>query len=233
MLRIPAGQTGGRERATLIARWLLMIGVPLVLVAVEWQHPAGANANVYVTLKPMAQEWLNIHLVQLPLFGLMFVAALNLTWGLKGKWPWVSRVALWFFVVFYTALDAIAGLAVGTILVHQTAQMNTATVAAVVQQLFNDPIVGGDSSVVSLIGSWAWLIAILWAVLALYWENRQRPTWQVVVPSLLLIGSGYALFTGHARPYGPIAFALFALASLWFEIFHFGPASPTLESKGG
>jgi hypothetical protein len=225
MLRVAAGQSGLWASASLLARWLLMIGVPLALVVVEWRHPADASSDVYVTLKPMAREWLNIHLLQVPLFGLMFVAALNLTWDLNGLWPWVSRVALWFFVVFYTALDAVAGLAVGTILVHQTPQMSTPTVAAIVQQLFNDPVVGGVNSVVSLTGSWAWLIAILAAVLALYWENRERPTWQILVPSLLLAVSAYALFTSHARPYGPIAFALFAGASLWFEIFRFGPAS--------
>jgi hypothetical protein len=230
MFRVESGKSGLQASVVLIARWLVMIGVPLALVAVEWRHPAGANSNVYVTLKPMAQEWLDIHLLQLPLFGLMFVAGLNLTWSLNGLWPWVSRIALWFFVVFYTALDAIAGLGVGTILVHQTPQMNAPTVAAVVQQLFNDPIVGGDNSVISLTGSWAWLIAILSAVLALYWENRERPTWQILIPSLLLAVSAYALFKGHARPYGPIAFALFAAASLWFEVFRFGPAQAEVAS---
>jgi hypothetical protein len=209
-----------------LLRWLLMIGVPLTLALIEQKHPAGVAANVYGGLRSISSEWLRIHLLQIPLFGLMFVAALNLTWGIVGFWAWLSRIALWFFVVFYTALDAVAGLAVGTILSRQTPEMNPATVAAIVQQLFRDPIVGGVGSVISLTGSWAWLIAMLAAVLGLFWENRTRPVWQTFPPSLLLVVCGYALFVSHTNPAGPIAFACFAGASLWFEILRFGPAAP-------
>ena len=196
------------------------------LVLIERVHPAGVAADVYGGLRTMSNEWLTIHLLQVPLFGLMFVAALNLTWGITGFWAWLSRVALWFFVVFYTALDAVAGLAVGTILRNQTADMNPATVAAILQRLFRDPVVGGVGSVISLTGSWAWLIAILAAVLALYWANRARALWQTAVPSVLLVICGYALYVSHTNPAGPIAFACFACASLWFEILRFGPAAP-------
>src|SRR6476469_5965552 len=129
MLRV--SKSSSRPVAWLITglRWLLMIAVPVALVAIELHHPANSAADPYGKLNSMAGEWLRIHLLQAPLFGLVAVAALNLTWGLTGVWPVISRVAVWFFVVFYTILDAIAGLAVGSILVHQTPSMNSATTA--------------------------------------------------------------------------------------------------------
>lgn len=58
-------------------------------------------------------QWLTVHMIQLPLFGLLAVAVSLLTDGLRGRVVLLGRIALGFFVVFYTALDSLAGLAVG------------------------------------------------------------------------------------------------------------------------
>jgi hypothetical protein len=229
MLRVAAGQSQLRLWSVLVLRWLLMLGVPIALIVLESRHPSGFDDDVYGGLGPMAGDWLRIHLLQLPLFGLIGIAALNLTWGLEGFWPWLSRVAVWFFLIFYTAMDAIAGLAVGTILSHQTAGMDTRTVAAIVQFLFRDPVVGGVGSVISVAGSFGWLIAIFAAIIAIVMANGTRPWWMRLVPSMLLAVCGVVLLENHANPYGPIAFFCFASASLWFEIFRFGPAASANE----
>jgi hypothetical protein len=204
-----------------------MIVVPVALVVVEVGHPSGSATDVYRRLNPMPEHWLRIHLLQAPLFGLMAVAALNLTWEMKGFWPLLSRVALWFFVVFYTVLDSIVGLAVGTILAHQTPAMDAATTAEIVQRLFNDPIVGGNGSLVSRTGSWAWFVAMIAAIVSLFLVNRGRSLSVLFPPLVLLAICAWAIETSHTNPTGPIAFACFALASIWFEIFRFGPTEVT------
>lgn len=50
-------------------------------------------------------QWLTVHMIQLPLFGLLAVAIFLLTNRFSGRAVLVSRIALEFFVVFYTALD--------------------------------------------------------------------------------------------------------------------------------
>jgi fumarate reductase subunit D len=54
-------------------RWLLMIAVPVALVVIELHHPANSAADPYGKLNSMAEEWLRIHLLQAPLFGLVTV----------------------------------------------------------------------------------------------------------------------------------------------------------------
>lgn len=208
-----------------VGRRLLLIGVPAALVVLELNHPAGVGDAVYDRVKPMAAEWLTIHLAQLPLFGLMALAVLYLTRGERGFWPTLSQVGIWFFVVFYTALDSIAGLAVGTILTHQTPAMDVATVSAVVQLLFVHPIVGGVNSWLYYVGSYGWGIGLGAAIVSLYQRNRQVDRRLLLPPLALLAVCAYAIHVSHTVPAGPVGFGCFAAASLWFEHWRFGPAA--------
>ena len=224
MLRAAAGVPPMRAWPVVVLRWLLMIGVPLALAVVTLPRPtSGAYQDVYHGVGPVAGGYLLGYLLQLPLSGLLFVAALNLTWGLTGFWAWLSRIALWAWVLAWTADDAVIGLSVGTILRHQTPDMNIHTVAAIVQRLWYDPIVGGIGSVIGWASAYAWGLAMLSTVVALYLANRKRAWWQLLTPSLLLLAS--FVQTSDFPPYATIAMACFAAASLWFELFRFGPAA--------
>lgn len=224
MLRVAAGVPPMRAWSVFVLRWLLMIGVPVALAVVTLPRPtSGAYQDVYHGVGPVAGEYLLGYLLQLPLSGLLFVAALNLTRGLTGFWAWLSRIALWAWVLAWTADDAVIGLSVGTILRHLTPDMNVHTVAAIVQRLYDDPIVGGVGSVIGWASSYAWGLAMLFTVVALSLANRKRAWWQLLVPSLLLLAS--FVQTSDFPPYATIAMACFAAASLWFELFRFGPAT--------
>ena len=225
MPRVAAGVPSMRAWSMVVLRWLLMIGVPVALAVVTLPRPTGgAYQDVYRGVGPVAGGYLLGYLLQLPLSGLLFVAALNLTRGLTGFWAWLSRIALWAWVLAWTADDAVIGLSVGAILRHQTPDMNVHTVAAIVQRLYDDPLVGGVGSVIGWASSYAWGLAMLFTVVALFLANRKRAWWQLLVPSLLLLAS----FAQSADfpPYATIAMACFAAASLWFELFRFGPAAP-------
>ncbi len=209
-----------------VLRWLLLIAVPGALALLERHHPHDFAEHPYETLNPMAETWYHIHLLQAPLFGLMAVAVLLLTYGHSGIWPILSRVGTWVFIVYYNVLDGVAGIAIGAILTNQTPEMNPQTVRLVVDGLYNSRVVGGVNSWVSHTGSWGWAIGVGAAVVSLYLANRAVRPALLFPPLLLLAGSTYCLYVGHSNPYGPIAFGCFAAAGVWFEVFGIGPAAP-------
>ena len=100
MRRVAAGVPPMRAWSVFVLRWLLMIGVPVALAVVTLSRPtSGAYQDVYHGVSPVAGGYLLGYLLQLPLSGLLFVAALTLTRGLTGFWAWLSRIALWAWVL--------------------------------------------------------------------------------------------------------------------------------------
>ncbi len=208
-------------------RCFVMIVVPVVLVALEWNHPSGFGSAVFDGLAPLGSWWKQLHIIQSFLFGGVAVAAFLLTCGLQGFWAVLSKTALWLFLVCYLVFDSTAGISVG-LMIEKTLEnpsLDPETMKQMIQLAYKDPVVGGSGSLYSLTGSWAWAVSLIAAVVALYLENRHLSLWKVVPPLVLLLISAYTLYVGHYSPYGPIAFSCFAAASLWFEVFRFGPAS--------
>jgi len=208
-------------------RRFVMIVVPIALVALEWHHPAGFSKDVFHGLNHLASFWQWLHMAQSFLFGGIAVAAFLLTYRINNVWGILSKIFVWTFAVCYLVFDSTAGIAVGSILqIHQqNPQLDTGTVQQVVQKLFNDPVIGGVASVYSLMGSWSWLLGIGCAIVALFLDNKGSISYGKLIPPLcLLLFSGLTLFVGHYYPYGPLAFSSFALAGVWFEYFHYGPA---------
>lgn len=206
-------------------RRIIMILTPLLLVVLEWNHPSGFSRNVYQGLAYFSTDWKYIHILQSFLFGGIAFCALLLTLSINNFWGILSKFFIWLFAVCYLVFDSTAGIAVGSII--ETSQRNPTldlvTVQKIVQYLYNDPVIGGSGSFFSLTASWSWLLGISTAIIALFFQNRELPLWKFLPPLLLLGISGYSLYIGHYFPYGPIAFSSFALASIWFEAFHFGP----------
>jgi hypothetical protein len=148
-------------------RRLVILGTPLVLAFIELWHPRFPQ-QVFQILSHRIDLWLGIHLLQLPLFGLLALAVYLLVKDLQGVAASVSRVAMWFFVVFYTAFDAVVGIATG-ILIRNTQNLSPerqAIAAQIVEEFFYNPIVG-DISVISVLGSLGWIVGVIAAAIAL------------------------------------------------------------------
>jgi hypothetical protein len=80
MPRVAANISPMRAWSVVVLRWLLMIGVPVALAVVTLPRPtSGAYQDVYHGVGPVAGGYLLGYLLQLPLSGLLFVAALMLT----------------------------------------------------------------------------------------------------------------------------------------------------------
>ncbi len=227
--------------------WLCLLIAPLVLVSIELFHPAGFTLSpgmfqyvskpeqynpAYEALAyPGPQWWFTLHMIQTPMVALVAIglwiladltaAGTNLVVLL---FAWVSRIATFVFLIYYTALDSIGGFGMGrTILntqsmaVHGSTQCPTPLtpdqvkgVMCVLNTTWQDPWVGGVGSFISLTGSWAAFFAALFLALALLVDKKI--SW---IPALLLVVFGWELQESHTMPHGPIAFACLIIAAIW------------------
>jgi hypothetical protein len=221
--------------------WLCLLVAPLVLVVLELFHPAGftIKPGMYQYLsqsepynpafKALAyfgpQWWFALHMIQTPMvalvaIGLWILADLtSATTNLAVlTLAWLSRIATFVFLIYYTALDSIGGSGLGrTILNVQSlsnqGKLTTDQVIGVVSVLnttWIDPWVGGVGSFISLTGSWAAFFAALFVALALLVDKKI--SW---IPALLLTAFGWELQMSHTMPNGPIAFILLIIAAIW------------------
>ncbi|HEY9846956.1 MAG TPA: hypothetical protein V6D03_12270, partial [Candidatus Caenarcaniphilales bacterium] len=86
-------------------RRLVLLGVPLVLAVLLLTHPPNPQAAI--------EWWLTLHVLLLPLFGLMALAVCLLIEHRQGLAAALSRLAMGVFVVVYSAYDTLFGLAKG------------------------------------------------------------------------------------------------------------------------
>jgi hypothetical protein len=201
-----------------LARPTVIVGAPLALAVVEVWHPLFAT-DAERNLLPVADRWLVIHLLQLPLFALLALAVYLIVDGVEGAAATTARLGAVVFAALYAALDAVAGIATG-VLARDANDLEPAArtaVASAIDALFTDPVVGGGSSVLTVAASLAWLIAALAAAMAL----RRRGVHRVAV---VLVGLSALLFPlGHTPPNAQLALGCFAAGAALAE---FGPRAP-------
>jgi hypothetical protein len=168
-------------------------------------HPKGVAELIART-----DWWLALHLIHLPLFGLLGLAGCWLSGGLRGWAADLSRGALGAFVVCYSAFDALAGIATG-VLVHGARGLpadQQLVITQAVERIFAGPVNAG----LFLAGTFAWVVGLLAAAIALYRAGRPLP------PLILLAVAGLLLLGDHPVPFGPLAFGCFFLAAAWLEL---------------
>ena len=85
--------------------------------------------------------------------------------GLNGFIPVIARVGMFVFIVFYTVMDAVNGIAVG-ILVKDAKELSPSAriiVEQSIESLWNSSVVGGFS----VIGALGWVIGVFAAAVSL------------------------------------------------------------------
>jgi hypothetical protein len=195
-----------------MASWIrraLLVGGPLVLAVALWWHPAGGE-NVYEDVRDDVGAWLFVHTVFLLVTPLLGIAGFVLLQGLSSRAATVSRVALVFFLVFYTAYESNVGI--GTAILVDYANGLPAAEAAVLADAIQDynrnPILT-DPSLSLLAGGLGWITAMIAAAVAF---RRQGAGWGLT----LLIGFA-AVFAIHPPPIGPLGLVCFATAGVLVE----------------
>lgn len=221
--------------------FICLVLSPLVLMGVELFHPAHFTSNPGMTAylcHPQPHDphfdalayfgpnwWFLLHMVQTPLVVLVGIGLLILSGAFeqnskkqKGQpFAWIARIAIFIFVVYFTVLDSIGGIALGRQLIVIDQLFAAGEIsgydAHVIQRFLDvmwvDPWVGGVGSFVSLTGSWAVFIAA--TSLSIYLLLNKKIN---ILCFLLLLGFGWELQLTHASYHGPVAFSLLALASV-------------------
>ncbi len=163
-----------------------------------------------------------LHITQLVLItGLAFVLWF-LVEGLESRAATVARVLIVPFVVAYTALDSILGIAWG--IAAETANELPAADQAGAGALVHE-IIAGDPDARGLALYWG--AGLLWLAVAVAVVAALRDT--APTPALVLLSAGAAVFTlGHAPPMGPVGMGLFLAGIAWLE---FRPR--TAQAAGG
>ena len=194
-----------RERV----RLAFLVGPPLVLAAVLAFHPPG-GADVFEGVREDVDAWLLVHTVFLVATPLLGIAAFMLLRDLDGRLAAVARVALVFFLVFYTAYEVTVG--VGTaVLVEFADGLPPAEQTAVADAIqdYNRNWILADPSLAIVLGSLGWIVAMVCSAIALRRRGAGRT-------ATALLGVS-ALFAIHPPPVGPVALVCFAAAGLLIE----------------
>jgi hypothetical protein len=203
--------TMGGSGRRLVTR-LVLLGAPLALAVLEVFHPRKEDASGAIG---EAGWFFWFHMIQVLLIGLVALSAYLLTQGLTGQIVSVSRWAVAVFAVYFSAYDAAAGIATGFVL-RNARGLPAESQTAIFEAAHDMP---GISLifVLSLVGTGAWVVAMITAAMA----HRRAGTSRVTF--VLLIMAGVFLLGGHPFPFGTLAFGSFFIAAAWME---FGPALP-------
>jgi hypothetical protein len=188
-------------------RRALLVVPPLAVAGVLLIHPTDQEATIYESVRDQIGPWLTVHLVLLVGFPLLALATYVLLDGLVGRAATVARVSLLFFLAFYTAYEAIVGLATGIAAEYANGLDGAARggAAAVIEELNRHWIV----NTAVMIGSIAWIVAMVATAVAV---QRVGVRW----PALALLGVS-AIFVLHPPPFGPVALVAFAAAATLIE----------------
>jgi hypothetical protein len=193
-----------------LLRRVFLVATPLALAAVLWFHPPGGD-DQFADVRDDVDRWLFVHTAFLLFTPLLALATYLLLNGVESTSATVSRIALVFFLVFYTAYEVTVGVGSG-LLVDYADGLPAAEQAAVASAIndFNENAITGDPVSVSLVlGVLGWVVALVAAAVAF---RRAGAGWPVTV----LLGLS-ALFAIHPPPIGPAALVCFAAAAVLIE----------------
>jgi hypothetical protein len=195
-----------RDRSS-VARRAVLIGVPLAYLVLGLLHPT-ANPEV----GDETDLFIALHLAQLVLIGGLAYVLWLLVGELEGRAATLARALILPFVILYTALDAVLGIAWG-IVAREANELPVADRPAAGRLI--EALLGGDPDPAGYAlyfgAGLLWLAAVLAVVTAL---RGRAPT-----PALVLMALGAAVFAlGHAPPVGPVGMALFLAGIAWLEL---------------
>lgn len=180
-----------------------LIAVPVLWAVLLAFHAAPDGNDIYGGLEGEGTRWIAVHLGSVFFIDLMAVALLLLLRGVPGTAAKISRVAIFPFVVLYTAGDAILGVATGVLVNHadDLPASERAGTADSIQALW-DNFLTGDFLLGA--GGTAWIVAAIAAAVAL-----RKAGARTAVVILVALSAIVAL---HPPPFGPFGLLCFAAA---------------------
>jgi hypothetical protein len=191
------------------ARLALLLGPPAALALTGLLHPHHLTPDT-------AQRWTALHLALLPVFPLLAGGLLTLLRSAAGRAAAVARVGCYVYAIFYTGLDAIAGIAAGRLMI------GVEDVTDVQGQIDELSEIGGA---VGVIGALGFLVAAVGAAVALI-SRYGRPAVPGIV--VLLVASVFWLGSHIYWPEGVLTVVAIGTA---FALLEFRAVRPA-EARG-
>lgn len=193
------------QRAAAGWRRLVLLGTPPAFAALTLLHPAQHPGHLEDTTR-----WMTVHVGQLVLSVLLAYCVWFLLEGIPGRAAGVARGTLPVFLVFFSAFDAVAGLATGWLAGadhHGVVEAGVADQA--ITELFDHNWLAGNASVTGGVGGLAWAVVAVSAAVALRTAGADRLTVSFMAASLL--------FTVHPPPFGTIGLLALSAATLRWD----------------
>jgi len=186
----PAREATLRRYASVAA----VVAGPLLLASLGVTHPQDLTGET-------ASWWHDLHTILIVVFP---VLGLNLWWllrGLEGVTAWAARLGGFLYIVFYGALDVLAGVGTG------------ATVEAVrrdARETLDDanPLLFEEGNALAEIGVWALLVGCALAIVLI--ARRVGPS---ALPGAVLLMLGCVLFVDSHIYWPRGVFAVLALGA--------------------
>ena len=194
---------------TSIGRYLVYAG-PLLWAVLIVFHPNPGGDSPYEGITDVVNRWLVVHLGQLILTPLLFLAVWRLLDGLSSAAATISRAALVVWTVFFSAYDSIQGIATGILArwANDLAGAEQAAVAGAIEFVVEDSQLAGNISAIALVAGAAWLTVAIAAAVALHKAGAGKA---VVVAACLSV-----VVAAHSAP-AAIGFVALFLAGVLRE----------------
>ena len=184
---------------------------PIGLAAISLAHPVEHDAqDTVAALLPVANEWLLLHLLLVPLFALLYVGLYSLVSDYQGWSALVARVAIAVSAFTAILIDAVNGVAIGLGLEEIAASDAVAldTAGPLLDGVFFDPLM----SITALVAVLTYVIAVVALGVTLKQAGAPLPALALLVASVVGIAS-------HVGVGGAIGMASLLGAHVWLEFF--------------
>jgi hypothetical protein len=182
---------------------VLFVAGPLLWAVLILFHPMPEGDGALDGINDVVDRWLLVHVGQLILTPLLFLAVWQLLDGLTSTAAKVSRCALVVWTVFFSAYDAVQGIATG-VLVRHTNSLPAAeqdAIAGALDYLVQDSRLAGDISALQMVTGAAWLTVAIAAAVALHQANAGR--------AVVVCACVSTVFSAHVTPAAIGLLALF------------------------
>ena len=149
---------------------LLVFAGPLLWAVLVLFHPMSGGDSPYEAITDDVDRWLVVHVGQLILTPLLFLAVWRLLDGLSSAAAMVSRSALVVWTVFFSAYDSVQGVATGLLTRHANglAGEGQAAVGGAIDYLVEDSWLAGNVSAIWLVAAVSWVAVAIGAAVALH-----------------------------------------------------------------
>ncbi len=221
---------------------LLILGAPLVTGLLVATHPTLIGKSGPVAWHgPVVDWWIALHVIQLPLFVAVGLAAYRLIGAADDIIAAGGKLALLAFLTFYPAYDAVVGIGTGTLvrIAGDLPPQQQAVAAQIIDGFWRSRV----ANALGGIGSLAWAAGLVACGLVFIRPGRSRGL-------ALVLGAGIVVLAGGSGPLWPVgdlrwwvvggtlivllglvaqprpAVALLAASGLFFAASHTPPYGP-------